>query len=965
MKKGIAFLVGLILLLPSLFVLAQDSSATTLEITGANASDLPTITITANVLDSSSRPVIGLTEADFTLTGSLSEVAEIVRVENITTDDLPFATVLVIDVSSSMSGLPIAQAKIAARQFVESIGANDPVAIVTFGSEARLALDYTTDKSLLLQTIDNLAVGGRTALYDAAVLGIEVAADAPIPRRAVILLSDGAEYGGLSRNLRGAAIERAIANGVSVYTIGLGFGIDRTYLQEVSAGSNARNYESPDAEELTTIYGELASLFRSQYVITLNAPDAEFDGTVYDFTLQAGNSNEASSEVRMPIPVPIVRLPDSLFEEEIIASVTVTPEILADDEIASVEVLLNGEAIALDESGSIVIDPTIFAPGAYTLAVRAIDVDGDSGADEGEFVVGAVASSVTFDQTFGDEPITEPQTVTITTSGQTPTVNAVYGLVSDTSTNVSPPTTDADNGFPFILDPFNYAPGNYTLRVDVTNEGGVTSTATQPVNIGSVAPRDIVITGIDAGTEISEPMTIGVEADTQPGTEITSIEVLLPDGTDISEDLTINPAILPEGDIELTVTVTDTYGNSTTETAIVTIAALAPLVTFGDVPGVISVPIGVQVDVNSQSPVTEASYSFDDGEATPLTASGEGYLPITIDPATLEDGEHTLTVTATNQAGLTGSESVTFTIANPTPTADAPGTLAAQSTADAQATTDALVLATNAAQATTDAQTTVDAQSTSDAQATVDANEQATSAAQNTADANQEATANAQATQDAAATTTSQAETAQAEVDEQETIEANATNVANNFATREAGGTATANVAATTDAQATNDAEATLESETVILQQTTDAQATTDAEATLDAQATADAEGTLNAQSTADAQATNNAAATDNAIATAEQGTQVAEANVSDTPTDAPTTAPTIAPTDTATAEASLEATATFTTAPTLTPIGEIIEEDPSQTPPISGVNALLLCGGGLLVMLILFFIFRRGRSSN
>ncbi|NOG48398.1 MAG: VWA domain-containing protein [Chloroflexi bacterium] len=81
--------------------------------------------------------------------------------------------------------------------------------------------------------------GGQTALYDAAVDGIELAAQAPFPRRTMILLSDGAEYGGASVNPREAGPDLSPVRGVPVYTIGLGFGTDRSYLEALAESSSA------------------------------------------------------------------------------------------------------------------------------------------------------------------------------------------------------------------------------------------------------------------------------------------------------------------------------------------------------------------------------------------------------------------------------------------------------------------------------------------------------------------------------------------------------------------------------------------------------------------------------------------------------------------------------------------------------------------------------------------------------
>jgi hypothetical protein len=103
-------------------VTAQDSTAPRLEITGVNASQMPTVSVTANVYDNLGQPIRGLAAADFALTGDLTGVAQITKVENISDDNLPFAVVLAIDISSSMAGSPLANAKMAAQAFIDNIG---------------------------------------------------------------------------------------------------------------------------------------------------------------------------------------------------------------------------------------------------------------------------------------------------------------------------------------------------------------------------------------------------------------------------------------------------------------------------------------------------------------------------------------------------------------------------------------------------------------------------------------------------------------------------------------------------------------------------------------------------------------------------------------------------------------------------------------------------------------------------
>lgn len=173
------------------------------------------------------------------------------------------SVVLVIDTSDSMFGKPMEAIKEAARQFAVQLDDNVPVALVSFSSRVVVELDYTTDKVSLLRAIGDLELGGVTALYDGAYRGVEMAAASSTDEKLVILLSDGAEYGGQSAAPRAAALSLARANSVRVYTVGLGFGADRSYLEELASGSVGGFFEAPEIANVGQVYNELLTLVES------------------------------------------------------------------------------------------------------------------------------------------------------------------------------------------------------------------------------------------------------------------------------------------------------------------------------------------------------------------------------------------------------------------------------------------------------------------------------------------------------------------------------------------------------------------------------------------------------------------------------------------------------------------------------------------------------------------------------
>jgi cellulose synthase/poly-beta-1,6-N-acetylglucosamine synthase-like glycosyltransferase/uncharacterized protein YegL len=193
------------------------------------------------------------------------------------TTDGTTSVVLVIDVSSSMSGSPLARAKEASTLFIDSIDPSVPISLITFSNTAQVIQEFTTDHDALRQEIEALEVYGATALYDGALLGIETANASSAEDSLVILLSDGAEYGGQSKSTREAALEAANANTddtLTVITIGLGFGIDRSYLNELTQATDGISYEAPTPDELLGIYAKIGADIIKQRAEMASASDS-------------------------------------------------------------------------------------------------------------------------------------------------------------------------------------------------------------------------------------------------------------------------------------------------------------------------------------------------------------------------------------------------------------------------------------------------------------------------------------------------------------------------------------------------------------------------------------------------------------------------------------------------------------------------------------------------------------------
>lgn len=103
----------------------------------------------------------------------------------------PFNLVLLLDVSGSVEE-KLDFIRKAALAFVNTIGPQDRLAIVSFRDDVQLISDFTTDKQLLAERVKQIEAGGATALYDAlAYVLIETLRPLRNERTAIVVLSDG------------------------------------------------------------------------------------------------------------------------------------------------------------------------------------------------------------------------------------------------------------------------------------------------------------------------------------------------------------------------------------------------------------------------------------------------------------------------------------------------------------------------------------------------------------------------------------------------------------------------------------------------------------------------------------------------------------------------------------------------------------------------------------------------------
>src|SRR3972149_5713552 len=184
----------------------------------ADTSRYPYISLITNLTGGEDAKLPLLTQKNFSLRENKEKVSSL-EVEPILKQPEPLAVVLVLDVSGSMKGKPLEDAKSAARTFVELMKPQDQIAVVAFGSGSQIVSGLSNDESSLLAAIDKLEAQGETALYDAIISGLDTVSGAPTAHKSLVVLSDGRDSKSVTP--LEAVLKRAKETKIPIFGVGL------------------------------------------------------------------------------------------------------------------------------------------------------------------------------------------------------------------------------------------------------------------------------------------------------------------------------------------------------------------------------------------------------------------------------------------------------------------------------------------------------------------------------------------------------------------------------------------------------------------------------------------------------------------------------------------------------------------------------------------------------------------------
>ena len=272
-----------LLIFANLSIFAQDEETITVESS--------IVVLNATITDQNGKAVAGLKQTQF----KVFEDGKEQTFEFFGTEQTPFAAVILLDTSGSME-TRISMARSAAITFLDGLRVDDNAAIYNFDYKVSLVQDFSNSRDITEKIFD-LKANGMTVLNDAIYEAAEVLSKRSEKRKAIIVISDGADT--KSKYSESKALKAAIASGATIYTVDMS-SADMDGRERMQSQSALKNFAEKSGGKFIAASGgtalreaftEIVSELGSQYTLTYSPTNTTKDGKWRAIELRVSKPN--------------------------------------------------------------------------------------------------------------------------------------------------------------------------------------------------------------------------------------------------------------------------------------------------------------------------------------------------------------------------------------------------------------------------------------------------------------------------------------------------------------------------------------------------------------------------------------------------------------------------------------------------------------------------------------------------
>lgn len=240
--------------------------------------DSSLVILNTTITDAKGLAVSGLKQNQF----KVFEDGQEQKIEVFETEKTPFAAVILMDTSGSMESR-ISMARAAAINFLDGLRSDDVTAIYNFDTKVSLVQDFSNSRDIT-DHVFNLKADGYTALNDAIFKASQELANRSEKRKAIIVLSDGADN--KSARSMDKVLKAALASNVTIYTIdmsatetsGTGRMQNQSALKNFAEKSGGVFIPTAGGAAMRTAFKNIVEELGTQYTVGYQPTNAKKDG---------------------------------------------------------------------------------------------------------------------------------------------------------------------------------------------------------------------------------------------------------------------------------------------------------------------------------------------------------------------------------------------------------------------------------------------------------------------------------------------------------------------------------------------------------------------------------------------------------------------------------------------------------------------------------------------------------------
>jgi VWFA-related protein len=271
-------------------LVAQNPSSQPLKDNRLFQSGIEVTSVTATVTDRDGRLVADLPRDAF----ELYEDGVRQTITQFTRERVPIGVGVLLDVSDSMFGTRIQDARTAVDRFLfDLLDPADEFFLIAFNHRPRALTGWTRAQQDVERALAGIKPSGGTAIYDAILDGLPLLATRTRQRAALLVISDGADTAsdGTLREVRSALLR----SDAFVYAIAIdpperqaiNTRVNPQTLREITAESGGRTEVVQTSSQLEAAAARIAEELNSQYVLGYTSPRGA-DGQFHSIRVRAG-----------------------------------------------------------------------------------------------------------------------------------------------------------------------------------------------------------------------------------------------------------------------------------------------------------------------------------------------------------------------------------------------------------------------------------------------------------------------------------------------------------------------------------------------------------------------------------------------------------------------------------------------------------------------------------------------------